>query len=58
MHHFEDGVFVVDSPVCNDAKAAFEKTIKKSDYRDSIEVRLNIIEWAIRNIIKIFAPLL
>jgi cardiolipin synthase len=58
MHHFEDGVFVVDSPVCNDAKVAFEKTIKKSDYRDSIEVRLNIIEWAIRNIIKIFAPLL
>lgn len=58
MHHFEDGVFVVDSPVCNDAKSAFEKTIKKSDYRDSIEVRLNIIEWAIRNIIKIFAPLL
>ena len=58
MHHFEDGVFVVDSPVCNDAKAAFEKAIKKSDYRDSIEVRLNIIEWAIRNIIKIFAPLL
>jgi cardiolipin synthase len=58
MHHFEDGVFVVDSPVCNDAKAAFEKTIKKSDYRDSIEVRLNIIEWVIRNIIKIFAPLL
>jgi cardiolipin synthase len=58
MHHFEDGVFVVDSPVCNDAKVTFEKTIKKSDYRDSIEVRLNIIEWAIRNIIKIFAPLL
>ena len=58
MHHFEDGVFVVDSPVCKEAKDAFERTIKKSDYRDSIEVRLNLLEWLIRNIIKIFAPLL
>ena len=58
VHHFEDGVFVVDSPVCKDAKVAFEETIKKSDYRDSVEARLNVVEWVIRNIIKIFAPLL
>ena len=58
VHHFEDGVLVVDSPVVETAKEAFCDTLKKSDYRDSFEARLNIIEWAIRNIIKIFAPLL
>ena len=58
MHHFEDGVLVVDSPVVKTANDAFKDTLEKSDYRDSFEARLNILEWAIRNIIKVFAPLL
>ena len=58
MHHFEDGVFVIDSPTVKDALSAFERTIEKSDYRDDREARLTFIEWVLRNLIKIFAPVL
>lgn len=58
VHHFEDGVFVIDSPVIKDALEVFEETISKSDFRDQNEAKLTFIEWAIRNLIKIFAPVL
>ncbi len=58
VHHYEDGILIADSPVISDAKEAFLRTLEKSDYRDSYEARLNLLEWAIRNIIRIFAPLL
>ena len=58
VHHFEDGVFVIDSPVVDEAKKCYLETIRESDFRDNDEVRLTPIEWAIRNLIKIFAPLL
>ncbi len=58
MHHFEDGVFVIDSPVVKDALASFERTVGKSDFRDDKEAKLTIIEWVLRNLIKIFAPVL
>ena len=57
-HHFEDGVLVIDSPVICEAKKSYLETIEKSDFRDNDEARLTPIEWAIRNLIKIFAPLL
>lgn len=58
MHHFEDGVLVLDSPVIFDAKAAYEQTLSKSDLRDQKEAKLTFVEWTFRNLIKIFAPLL
>ena len=58
IHHFEDGVLIIDSPVILAAAEAFEQTIEKSDFRDNEEAKLNIIEWTLRNIIRIFAPLL
>ena len=57
-HHFEDGIFVIDSPVVTKAKEEFCRTIDVSDFRDDKEARLTPIEWALRNIIRIFAPLL
>ena len=57
-HHFEDGIFVVKSPVVLDAKRSVLETIELSDYKDNMEARLTPVEWALRNIIKIFAPLL
>ena len=58
MHHFEDGVLIIDSPVIGEAGAAFLQTLEKSDLQDIEEAKLNIIEWTLRNIIRIFAPLL
>ena len=58
MHHFEDGVFVIDSPTVKDALLAFDRTIEKSDFRDRIESKLTFIEWVVRNLIRIFAPIM
>lgn len=58
MHHFEDGILVINSPIIGIARAAFENTISKSEYRSSDQAKLNIIEWLLRNIMKIFAPLM
>jgi cardiolipin synthase len=58
MHHFEDGVFVIDSPVIDNALSAFNRTVEKSDFRDQNEARLTLIEWTFRNLVKIFAPIL
>ncbi len=58
MHHFEDGIFVMDSPVIEETKKCYLETIGESDFRDNDESRLTPIEWAIRNLVKIFAPLL
>ena len=58
VHHFEDGVFVIDSPVVDEAKKCYLETVQESDFRDNDEARLTPVEWVIRNLIKIFAPLL
>ncbi len=58
MHHFEDGVLIKDSPIITHTTEEFEKTLSKSDFRDDKEAKLNLIEWVLRNIIRIFAPLL
>lgn len=58
MHHFEDGIFVIDSPTINEAKDCYLETLGVSDFRDDKEVRLTPLEWALRNVMKIFAPLL
>ena len=58
MHHFEDGVLIKGSAVISVARAEFEKTLSSSDICDDEEVRLSLIEWLLRNMIKIFAPLL
>lgn len=57
IHHFEDGVFVVDSPVVGDAERCYFETLEKSNLQDKNEVRLTFVEWIVRNVIKIFAPL-
>jgi cardiolipin synthase len=58
MHHFEDGVFVIDSPTVKDALLAFDRTIEKSDFRDRVESKLTFIEWVVRNLIRIFSPIM
>ena len=58
VHHFEDGVFVINSPVIGEAKRSYLETLSVSDFCDREEARLTFVEWLLRNIIKIFAPLL
>lgn len=58
VHHFEDGIFIIDSPVIDEAKRSYLETLGVSDFRDDKEAKLTPIEWVLRNVIKIFAPLL
>ena len=58
VHHFEDGVLVIDSPTINDAKRCYLDTISASEIQNKDNVKLTIFEWILRNIIKVFAPLL
>ena len=58
MHHFEDGVLIKKSSVISVAKSEFEKTLAASDICNYEEAKLSLIEWLLRNAIKIFAPLL
>ena len=58
MHHFEDGILVIDSPTIDDAKRSYMDTLAASELQNKDDARLNPFEWILRNIIKIFAPLL
>lgn len=58
VHHFEDGVLVIDSPVIEDAKTTYLNTISASKLQNKNNTKLTIFEWLLRNIIKVFAPLL
>ena len=58
VHHFEDGILVIDSPTIDDAKRSYMDTLAASELQNKDDARLNLFEWILRNIIKIFAPLL
>jgi cardiolipin synthase len=57
-HHFEDAVWIYASPTVKSVKEEFLKTASLSDERDEKEARLTPIEWTVRNLVRIFAPLL
>ena len=58
VHHFEDGILIIDSPTVDDAKRCYMDTLLASELQNKNDAKLNLFEWILRNIIKIFAPLL
>ncbi len=58
VHHFENAVWIYASPTVIRMKNQFEKTVSLSDERDDREAKLTFFERVIRNMVKIFAPLL
>ncbi len=58
VHHFEAGLWIYKSPTVKDAKDGFLKTEELSRERDVKTARLNPIEWIVRILVKLFAPLL
>lgn len=58
VHHFEDAVWIYNSPTVFDIKEGFLKTAALSDEKDEREAKLSFPEWCVRNLIRIFAPLL
>ena len=58
VHHFEDGVWMYNTPTVLDIREEYEKTVSVSDEVDFDEARLTLYERFVRNMIKLFAPLL
>ncbi len=58
VHHFEDALWIYNSPTVITAKDLFLETVSVSDERDENEAKLTIKERILRNLIRIFAPLM
>ena len=58
VHHYEDAVWMYGTPTVVNIRDEFMKTVSVSNQKDSKDAKLTLLEWIIRNLIKIFAPLL
>ncbi|MBE6644533.1 MAG: cardiolipin synthase [Ruminococcaceae bacterium] len=58
VHHFEDAVWMCGTPTVRKIREEFIKTVSVSNQKDSKAARLTPLEWIVRNLIRIFAPLL
>lgn len=57
-HHYEDGVWMYGTPTVIEVREEFEKTLSLSNEQDESAARLNFVERAVRNLVRVFAPLL
>lgn len=58
VHHFENAVWMFNTPAVISAKESFLISINESEKMDKKKSRLTPSEWFFKNIIRIFAPLL
>ena len=58
VHHYENAVWIYSSPTVVNIRDGFMKTVSVSERKNMKEVRLTPFEWIVRNIMRIFAPLL
>lgn len=58
VHHFEDGLFMYNTPTVRVIRDEFLKTVSVSDEIDFEEAKLTLFEKFIKNMIRLFAPLL
>ena len=57
-HHYEDAVWIYSSPTVLKVREEFEKTLSDSHEKEINSARLGPFEWCVRNLMRIFAPLL
>lgn len=58
VHHYEDAVWIYNSPAVTNATRAFLDTVERSERIEGEGARLGLIARAVRNLIRLFAPLL
>lgn len=58
VHHYEDALWMYGTPTVASIHDEFMRTVSVSNQKDSKDAGLTPLEWIIRNLIKIFAPLL
>lgn len=57
-HHYENAVWIYGSPTVNRITEAFMRTVSVSEKKDLADARLTFYEWVVRNVMRIFAPLM
>jgi cardiolipin synthase len=58
VHHYEDAVWMYGTQTVCEIKDAFLDTAGVSSPIGAAEARLNFFEWIVRNLLRVFAPLL
>ena len=58
VHHYEDAVWIYGSDIVIKIKGEFLNTASISLEIDDKDARLTLREWCVRNLVRIFAPLL
>jgi cardiolipin synthase len=58
VHHFEDAVWIYKSPTVISARDEFLKTLSDSEIKNQDGARLTFVQRCVRNLIRVFAPLL
>ena len=58
VHHFEDAVWIYGSDTVIKIKEEFLNTASVSLEIDDKDAKLTLREWCVRNLVRIFAPLL
>jgi cardiolipin synthase len=58
VHHYEDAVWMYNTPTVADAKAAFEDTLTLSKKMNKKSAKLSLSDKLVKSINKLFAPLL
>lgn len=58
VHHYEDALWMYGTETVFEIKEAFLDTVSVSSPIDSSEAKLNFLEWTLRNLLRVFAPLL
>ena len=58
VHHYENAVWIYSSPEISQMRREFLQTVSMSKEKNEREARLTLLERFVRNLVKIFAPLL
>ncbi len=58
VHHFEDGVWMYATPTVLRIRDSFRDTVSVSRKIEDEDAKLSFFEWIVRNLVRLFAPLL
>ena len=58
VHHYEDAIWIFNSPTVTKIKEGVDNTLARSEIKDSKNAKLSPLEWIVRLVVKIFAPLM
>ena len=58
VHHYEDAIWIFNSPTVAKIKEGVDNTLSRSEIKDSKSAKLSPLEWIVRLLVKIFAPLM